>query len=106
MEREPGIGDVISFYGDKIKFVVEKIFVVEEPVFNGGGISEEPPNVWAYRHIWARELEILKREDNDVWKYNPKSMLVSFPTGGWSSKAIDPEDIELHGQMKMLFLVK
>ena len=85
MNRNPTIGDVISFYDDEARFVVEgKIF----------GDNYE---------MWARSLEILKGKDGEIWKYDPKGAVTSW-TDGSGDNVIDLKDIKFHGQMKMIFV--
>ena len=92
MKREPEIGDVISFHSDKMKFVVEKTHIIKDSVFGGGGIGDNSPII--YRHIWARELGILKEKNNEIWKYNSKGIIINFPTGGFSNNVINPKKLK------------
>ena len=86
MDREPGIGDVVSFYGDKV------IFVVEKEIFDDN------------HRMWARALKVLKGKDGEIWKYDPKGTLITFWTDDSYDNVIGLKDIKLHGQMKMIFV--
>lgn len=92
MERKPGVGDVISLPGSETKYVVEKV-------------APDDDHHW----VWARCLKILKGKDAEMWLYEPDGTLIRFPTGKDSINLGDSlytsfQHIELHGQMKMIFV--
>lgn len=92
MDRKPMRSDIIALPGSGAKYVVEKVAPDDD-----------------YYWVWARYLKILKKKDTEMWLYEPDCTLIRFPTGKDSINLADSlyisfQHIELHGQMKMIFV--